>query len=598
MQIRIPRYKNQKTNYRTLFKDICSLTQQYGIYTIEISTPRTLHGKYVIQTNDIDLKFSKVFTEYIKSIQYQNSQRANSIFTNEVFAIVYSYISILEKTEAQSTSPVQTSKHTKVRNKIIAFSRFLNAIRENFTNNDVSQNTKHNLQKILAWFTIDYLTHNIDLIGQARKTFRPQSTNDDTVIAEQSDFFWDPEWSHQAFVNIPADISSQAISTISFHKDYVKVTPLTIDATPLNYNAFLPDTRNNSLNSTVIHNENLNGTRNITQQDIQTPSHYINEEIVQTLVTTTQQSISPIRTNLTTPKNTNTSLPQVTLQSTVKPSVTPKYSYMDYQTYRPMTKPSKTRKTFTRNTFAEHNYNYVHQSKTNQTPRKNRQNLNNVCCHYWNFSNTSTNSVNFQENPHPPQDYSENYPFFQPIKNKQQTLYSTNYLSSDDDANHQPDIFAPYTQEYRTQRQRQSQPSQNLKIYPQNPTDMQNQQPMHIQNPINAQSFQPIQPQNTMTMHSYQPTQMQNEIPLPYYLQQQEITKNQLATFSQLPNAAESLQMTMNPFLIGGSSITSNKPLKIFTGTDPEYSVEGYLNAVTANLILNIGPEPINTPLH
>ena len=33
-----------------------------------------------------------------------------------------------------------------------------------------------------------------------------------------------------------------------------------------------------------------------------------------------------------------------------------------------MKKPSKTRKTLTRNTFAEHNYNYVHQSKTNQPP--------------------------------------------------------------------------------------------------------------------------------------------------------------------------------------------------------------------------------------
>ena len=49
---------------------------------------------------------------------------------------------------------------------------------------------------------------------------------------------------------------------------------------------------------------------------------------------------------------------------------------------------------------------------------------------------------------------------------------------------------------------------------------------------------------------------------------------------------------------MGGSSITSNKPLIVFTGTDSEYSVEDYLNAVTANLILNIGPEPINTPLH
>ena len=83
---------------------------------------------------------------------------------------------------------------------------------------------------------------------------------------------------------------------------------------------------------------------------------------------------------------------------------------------------------------------------------------------------------------------------------------------------------------------------------------------MHIQNPINAQPFQSIQPQNPMSMHSYQPIQMQNEIPLPYYLQQHEITKNQLTNFSQMPNAAESLQMTMNPYLMGRSSITSIKP--------------------------------------
>ena len=127
---------------------------------------------------------------------------------------------------------------------------------------------------------------------------------------------------------------------------------------------------------------------------------------------------------------------------------------------------------------------------------------------------------------------------------------------------------------------------------------MQNQQPMLKQNPINTQSSQSIQPQNPFTKHSYQPTQMQNETPLPYYLQQHEITKNQLTNFSQIPNAAESLQMTINPYLMGGSSITSNKPSMVFTGTDSEYSVEDYLNGVTANLILNIGPEPISTPLH
>ena len=49
---------------------------------------------------------------------------------------------------------------------------------------------------------------------------------------------------------------------------------------------------------------------------------------------------------------------------------------------------------------------------------------------------------------------------------------------------------------------------------------------------------------------------------------------------------------------MGGSSITSNKPLLVFTGTDPEYSVEDYLNAETANIILKTEPEPVNTPLH
>ena len=39
---------------------------------------------------------------------------------------------------------------------------------------------------------------------------------------------------------------------------------------------------------------------------------------------------------------------------------------------------------------------------------------------------------------------------------------------------------------------------------------------------------------------------MDNEIPLPYYLQQHEITKSQPTNFSQKPHAAESLQMTID----------------------------------------------------
>ena len=217
-----------------------------------------------------------------------------------------------------------------------------------------------------------------------------------------------------------------------------------------------------------------------------------------------------------------------------------------------------------------------------------RKNNNHVCSHYWDNPMTTTNSVNFRTNSHPPQDHSENYPFFQQNKNKKQAPHHTDYLSSDDDYL-QPDIFAPYTQKYCTQGSRP--PHTYYRIFSPNPTDTRNQQPIHKPNPTNTQSFQPIQPQNPMTIHSYQPTQMQNEIPLPYYLQQQKITKNQLSNFSQMPNAAESLQMTTNPYLMGGSSITSNKPLMIFTGTDLEYSVEDYLNAVTANLILNIGPQ-------
>ena len=85
MKAELLELKIKRQTVEHYLKEICNLTQQYGIYTIELSTPRTFHGKYVTQTDDIDLELSKVFTEYIKSIQYQKSQRANSIFTNEVF---------------------------------------------------------------------------------------------------------------------------------------------------------------------------------------------------------------------------------------------------------------------------------------------------------------------------------------------------------------------------------------------------------------------------------------------------------------------------------------------------------------------------------
>ena len=65
-----------------------------------------------------------------------------------MFSLIYSYISILlEFKEPQSNSPTQTSRHTTVRQEIHIFSKFLNAIRENLTSNDITQHVKYDIQK-------------------------------------------------------------------------------------------------------------------------------------------------------------------------------------------------------------------------------------------------------------------------------------------------------------------------------------------------------------------------------------------------------------------------------------------------------------------
>ena len=223
------------------------------------------------------------------------------IYSHSSLAI---YSPILELNEPQGDSPTQTSRHTIVRQEIHIFSKSLNAIREDLSIIEITQYVKHDLQKILPWFITNYFCHNIDLIEQARKNFRLENTDDETVLAELSDYFWDPDWSHDYFINVPTDISNQATSKISIHKDYSRVYLLTVDATPLDFNSIFPErTGNKSLNSTFINHDNLNGTRNLTQQDIKTPLHFVNEEIVETITTTeAQRSISPIQPNFTAPK--------------------------------------------------------------------------------------------------------------------------------------------------------------------------------------------------------------------------------------------------------------------------------------------------------
>ena len=85
---KFPEVKIKRQIINHYLKGICNITQQYGTYTKEITSPSKFRGRYLLQTDDVDIEFSKVFTEYIKKIQHQNSQRANSIFTNTVIKII------------------------------------------------------------------------------------------------------------------------------------------------------------------------------------------------------------------------------------------------------------------------------------------------------------------------------------------------------------------------------------------------------------------------------------------------------------------------------------------------------------------------------
>ena len=114
----IPEVRIKRQVFEHYLKDIFKIISFYGIFRIEITSPNPNHKKYQVKTDDIDTEFSKVFVQYIKNIQHQNSQRANLIFTNDVFSIIYSYLSQLELQEPQGDSPIQTSPHTTVRQEI------------------------------------------------------------------------------------------------------------------------------------------------------------------------------------------------------------------------------------------------------------------------------------------------------------------------------------------------------------------------------------------------------------------------------------------------------------------------------------------------
>ena len=98
---------------------------------------------------------------------------------------------------------------------------------------------------------------------------------------------------------------SISVATASEDIDSLRVIPLTTDNTPLKNNTtFNNRTSKNCLFIAYMNKqETLKGIRNLTQQDIQTPSHFESEEKVETIPTTTQQSFSTIHPTLTTPDN-------------------------------------------------------------------------------------------------------------------------------------------------------------------------------------------------------------------------------------------------------------------------------------------------------
>ena len=117
---------------------ISNITLHHGLLLKLLPPQPANHSTHRIQTDDVELPFSNVFTEYIKNIHHQISQRANSIFANKVFALIYSYVSILESNDTFYVSPLQTSRQAKVKHEINLFSQFSESIRETITNNDLS----------------------------------------------------------------------------------------------------------------------------------------------------------------------------------------------------------------------------------------------------------------------------------------------------------------------------------------------------------------------------------------------------------------------------------------------------------------------------
>ena len=106
----------------------------------------------------------------------------------------------------------------------------------------------------------------------------------------------------------------------------------------------------------------------------------------------------------------------------------------------------------------------------------------------------------------------------------------------------------------------------------------------------NNQNIQlnPQQLVNFARQFNSQNTQQITNAPNPYYLQ---AASTQTASTVVRINAEK-----INSCL--GGSVHMQQSLRAFDGTDPTYTTENFLNAITANLVMTAGPEQVDSPYH
>ena len=98
----------------------------------------------------------------------------------------------------------------------------------------------------------------------------------------------------------------------------------------------------------------------------------------------------------------------------------------------------------------------------------------------------------------------------------------------------------------------------------------------------------PQQLVNIVRQINSQNTQQSTNVPTPYYLQ---------AASTQTPSPVVRRKTPMMyPYL--GGSVPMQPSLRPFDGTDPTYTTEDFLNAITANKVMTAGPEQTDSPFH